>query len=596
MHSPDGAPPAEVELAVGQALLVGRAPDPAQCASVAVAPEAPRCLHVPSNMVSGNHLLVWATADGLDALDPGSKNGSFLRVTPGAVTRVIGAASAEVYLAPPRVPSASTGPADVLPLETEPDAFTARIAQAVTAWLVRLGLDAHVVVRGVNPAEGAAPAGVDPDDGARVRLPLVEGFHLELAERGASATEIGWDAIQAELYRYVHDQVARWRACYGVKGGKALAFGSPEGGRTLREVLEAARLRVPLVLRGETGTGKTALAAIYARRSSGDVAGSAGAGGPPFVTLHCAHLDPALAHARLFGALKGSYTSSERAIIGAVKLADGGVLFLDDVDTLPLETQAKLLRFLDEGRYEPLGHGQREPLVAQVRVVAATNVDLRAAVRERRFREDLYWRLHMGAVVRVPPLRERPEDVEALLRTSMGHAPTDSPPASPPVSVKDRLAPDALEFLLSAHPWRGNFRECLRFCTRIQMEPRGVRLGRRRCEAILSEASLEPEVSPPAPVVDESGSLFERAFSVAVRWWLESEGLPPTRFDELGRFCESYLKSIFVAHSLGLAEAGQRPESFEREGRARLACDLTTLKRKVDDYIALRDGRPDGPG
>jgi transcriptional regulator with GAF, ATPase, and Fis domain len=85
-----------------------------------------------------------------------------------------------------------------------------------------------------------------------------------------------------------------------------------------------------------------------------------------------------------------------------VKLADGGVLFLDDVDALPLETQAKLLRILDEEEYEPLGHGQREPLIANVRVVAGTNADLRLLVRERRLREDLYWRLHMGAPAGAP--------------------------------------------------------------------------------------------------------------------------------------------------------------------------------------------------
>jgi DNA-binding NtrC family response regulator len=544
-------------------------------------------------MVSANHLVLWATQEALFALDPGSKNGSFLRVESGALTSVRGARSAEIFLAAPRLLATATAPADVLPLEADPMAFATRLAQAVTAWFARGGLGATLDATVVDPGrEHRHPAVAEP---ARTRLPLVEGLVLDIRERGTGTTELRWDGIFGELLPYVHEQAARWRACHAGRGGKALAFGSPGGGRALREVLEAARLRVPLVLRGESGTGKTALASIYARRESGRAPHGTDASDPPFVTVHCAHLDPALAHARLFGALKGSYTSAERAIVGAVKLADRGVLFLDDVDALPLETQAKLLRFLDEGHYEPLGHGQRDSLVAHVRVVAATNVDLRALVRERRFREDLYWRLHTGAVVRVPPLRERPEDVEALLRAAPGQPRGEVASGARPDSVFERLEPAAADFLLHVHPWRGNFRECLRFCTRVLMEPRGLHLERRRCEAILGEASLETETAPPAVPVDTSESPFERALSLARQWWLESEGAPPGRFDELGRFCETYLKSIFVAQSLGLADAPERPESFDREARARLACDLTTLKRKVDEYLVLRRDRTEGP-
>lgn len=592
LHPPDTAPHEELELAPGQALLIGREPDPGRLGSAPALPADPRRTSVPSSTVSGNHLLLWATHEGLFAWDPGSKNGSFLRVEPGAVTSVAGANTVDVFLAAPRLLTTAAEPAEVTPLDADPQAFAERLAQAVTAWFVRGGLGATLAVEvvDVGPARGAAASAEPP----RTRLPLVERLALDVREVDAGATEVRWDAVIGALLPYVVEQTARWRACHGGKGGKSLAFGSPGGGRALRAVLEAARLRVPLVLRGETGTGKTALAAIYARRESFRAARGLDVCGPPFVTVHCAHLDPALAHARLFGALKGSYTSAERAVVGAVKLADGGVLFLDDVEALPLETQAKLLRFLDEGRYEPLGHGQRESLVANVRVVAATNVDLRVAVRERRFRDDLYWRLHMGAVVHVPALRERPEDVEALLRGTPARAPGEDSVGDRPLSVYDRLEPAAADFLVRTHPWRGNFRECIRFCTRVQMESLGTRLDRRRCEAILAETSLEPDVPPlPAPV-DEAEGPFERAVPQAIRWWLESEGAPPARFEELGRFCESYLKTIFVAQSLGLTDAAERPESFERDARARLACDLTTLKRKVDEYLTLRGGRSEG--
>lgn len=574
IHPPDGARPVELSLEPGASLLVGRTPDPSSVAEGAC-PPATRTLVLPSGLVSSNHLAVWAVDDGLRALDLGSKNGSYMRLESGATASLPRAPEAHFFLAGPR-PVAVTGGLPDLPLgDRTAGAFAERLRDVVSRWLTASGHADGLSVAIAGPGRG------EPADGA-LSIPLAEGLALEVIEPDAEQTELRWDTLKAELYPYVHEQAARWRACHASGGLPVLAFGSAGASRTLREVLEAARLHVPLVLRGESGTGKTALAAIYARREAG-IDRSGARGDPPFVTVHCAHLDPPLAHATLFGALKGSYTSSERTVPGAVKLADGGVLFLDDVDALPLETQAKLLRFLDEGRYEPLGHGQRDSLVAHVRVVASTNVDLRAAVRERRFREDLYWRLHMGAVVRVPPLRERPEDIEQLLRDS---------PLEGGRSVRDRLEPEALEYLLRQHPWRGNFRECLRFCTRIRMEPtRGPLLDRRRCEAILAEASLEPE-SPPAPLVlEEGGTTFDRALRQSVRWWLESEGAPPERFDELGRFCETFLKSTFVAHALALSDTDERPESFDRDGRLRLGCDLTTLKRKVDEYVQLRRGR-----
>jgi hypothetical protein len=98
--------------------------------------------------------------------------------------------------------------------------------------------------------------------------------------------------------------------------------------------------------------------------------------------------------------------------------------------------------------------------------------------------------------------------------------------------------------------------------------------------------------------VEDGETPFERSLHQAVRWWFESEGGAPERFEELGRFCETYLKSAFVAQTLGLADADERPESFDRDGRQSLGCDLTTLKRKVDEYVALRKNRlpPHGAG
>jgi hypothetical protein len=605
LHPPDGAPEEATSLLPGDALLVGRAPDRVAAASTLAGPAVNRELSLASARVSSNHLLLWRTGDTLCARDLASKNGTFVRLEPDAVASMAGVGDAHFFLAAPRPATPGVSLSDVPIVDATPEAFADRLRGIVLSWLAQSGLSSglSVVVSDARRAHGAVP-GPPPQDDTRFSLPLVDGLALEIEDTDPGRTEVRWDGLKTELFPYVDEQVARWRACFAVRGRGALAFGSPGAARALREVLEAGRLRVPLMLRGESGTGKTALAAIYARRESsrpgraGPLAGSEG--GPPFVTVHCAHLDAALAHATLFGAMKGSYTSAERTLLGAVKLADGGVLFLDDVDALPPETQAKLLRFLDEGRYEPLGHGQREPLVAHVRVVASTNVDLRPAVRERRFREDLYWRLHMGAVVRVPPLRERPEDIEQLFRDLPGEGAFEPAGAGRQGrSVRDRLDAAALDFLVRGHPWRGNFRECLRFCTRVRMEPAEAGpLTRRRSEGILAEASLEPEVRVAPTSVEDGKTPFERSLHQAVAWWFESEGGAPERFDELGRFCETYLKSAFVAQSLGLGDADERPESFDRDRRQSLGCDLTTLKRKVDEYVALRKDRlpPQGAG
>lgn len=608
IHLPDGVAEEQVVLPAGAALLVGRDPDPEAVDPVPGALLPMRRLEISSPQVSSNHVLLWSDAAGLHARDLHSKNGTYLRLERGGGISLPGATEAHLFLAAARPPARTVSPREVAVADAEPAVFADRLKDAIWEWLAQGGLSPALKV---IPAESRDGGEGEPFADSRFTIPLVEGLALEIADQDIGRTQARWDGLKAELFPYAYEQIGRWRACRASCAHRPLAFSSPGAVRALREVLDAGRARVPLVLRGESGTGKTALAAIYAGREAlrPGRGGLVASDGPPFITVHCAHLDPPLAHSVLFGAMKGSYTSSERTVLGAVKLADGGVLFLDDVDALPLETQAKLLRFLDEGQYEPLGHGQREPLVASVRVVAGTNVDLRVAVRERRFREDLYWRLHMGAVVRVPPLRERPEDVEQLLRDSPGDLPPSLEEEREGVrrrevraaslsggrSVRDRLDGTAFEYLVRRHPWRGNFRECLRFCARVRMEPSSrPLLDRRRCEEILAEASLDPEgpaeAAPRAPILDEGRGPFERALGQAMRWWSESEGGTPERFDELGRFCETYLKSSFVAHSLGLADATERPESFDRERRQRLGCDLTTLKRKMDDYLVLRQG------
>ncbi|HLO66837.1 MAG TPA: sigma 54-interacting transcriptional regulator [Holophaga sp.] len=204
----------------------------------------------------------------------------------------------------------------------------------------------------------------------------------------------------------------------------------------------AALLQAPVLLRGETGTGKELLAhAIHA-------------GGPradhPFVAVNVAAIPETLLEAEFFGVAPGAYTGAERkARPGKFEVADGGTLFLDEIGDMPLALQSKLLRVLQDQEVEPLGSNR--VLRVDVRILAATSRDLEAMIREGRFRRDLFYRLNVLTIA-VPPLRERPSDLPGLcehLLERIGHR--EGPPAR-------ELSADALA-ALEARSWPGNVRE-----------------------------------------------------------------------------------------------------------------------------------------
>lgn len=205
----------------------------------------------------------------------------------------------------------------------------------------------------------------------------------------------------------------------------------------------AARLApfpVPLLIHGETGTGKGMLAALIHELS--------GRGRAPFIAVNCAALPETLVESLLFGHRKGAFTSAATDQPGKFALADGGTLFLDEVGELPLALQAKLLRVLEDGVVEPIGATRGTPV--NVRVIAATHRDLKCAVADRAFREDLFYRLGYAQLT-LPPLRARRGDIKLLAL----HQLTLINRAIPSPRRLDASAVARLE----QHTWPGNIRE-----------------------------------------------------------------------------------------------------------------------------------------
>ena len=223
---------------------------------------------------------------------------------------------------------------------------------------------------------------------------------------------------------------------------------SPSGllGRSprMRELIEMVNTVAPteatVLITGESGTGKERVARAIQEASARR--------GKAFVTVNCAALNESLLESELFGHEKGAFTGADKRREGRFSQADGGTLFLDEIGELPLLLQAKLLRALQQGEVQRVGSDT--PIIVDVRVIAATNRNLREEVSEGRFREDLYYRLNI-CLIEVPPLRKRPEDIACLAETFMRKY-------SHKYGIEKTFSQEAEDALCRYH-WPGNVRE-----------------------------------------------------------------------------------------------------------------------------------------
>jgi nitrogen regulation protein NR(I) len=238
-----------------------------------------------------------------------------------------------------------------------------------------------------------------------------------------------------------------------------------------KEIGRVASKPVNVLIRGETGTGKELIArAIYQHSERANA---------PFIAINCAAIPETLLESELFGHEKGAFTGADARRIGRFEQADHGTVFLDEIGDMTLGTQVKLLRVLQDKTIQRLGG--KETIPVDVRVIAATHRDLEAAISEKQFREDLYYRLNV-VVLTLPPLRARREDVPDLVRYFLGKHGPELGNASPSIH------PEAVEFL-QAQSWPGNVRELENVLRKAVLAAQGYTINLDHVGAALNKSS-----------------------------------------------------------------------------------------------------------
>ena len=325
------------------------------------------------------------------------------------------------------------------------------------SWARRAGVQAHVLT----------PVGCRGETfgvlGAFFGAPLIHGVSERRRWLRILADGLGnalcharsLDEIQ-RLTDQLRQENEQLREEVGASAAHGLMVGtSPALRRVLEQVGLAAPTEAPILVLGESGTGKELLAQTIHERSRRKA--------EPMIRVNCAAIPRELFESEFFGHVKGSFTGAVKDRAGRFELADGGTLFLDEIGEIPLELQGKLLRVLQEGTFERVGEEKTRKV--DVRIVAATNRDLKQAVADGRFREDLYYRLSVFPVL-LPPLRDRREDVPALVRHfATRYARKAGLP--PPEIADDRLA------AWVEYAWPGNVRELQNEVERAMILARG---------------------------------------------------------------------------------------------------------------------------
>ena len=331
---------------------------------------------------------------------------------------------------------------------------------------------------------------------------------------------------------------------------------SPSMQEIYRTIARLTTADLTVMINGESGTGKELVARAlhdYGKRRAG-----------PFVAVNMAAIPRELIESELFGHERGAFTGATNRTQGRFEQANGGTLFLDEIGDMPPEAQTRLLRVLQEGEFTSVGG--RQPIKANVRIVAATHRDLRNAIRLGQFREDLFYRLNV-VPIRLPPLRERVEDIPLLARHFLDRAREDGLP----MKMLDQGALDRLK----QHPWQGNVRELENLMRRLAALCPDETIGAEVIGAELTEVTFTPAAAPDQPARAD----------------------PET----LSRAVERHIKDFLAAHDDGMMITGvydkiiaevERPlirltlaatRGNQIKAAAMLGLNRNTLRKKIRD-------------
>jgi transcriptional regulator with GAF, ATPase, and Fis domain len=294
---------------------------------------------------------------------------------------------------------------------------------------------------------------------------------------------------------------------------------------------------INVLIEGESGTGKELVANEIVQRSP--------RAAKPFVVVDCGAISPSLVESELFGHLRGSFTGADRDRVGAFEAADEGTVFLDEVGELPVELQPKLLRAIEAGEIRRVG--ETRPRKVNVRVVSATNRDLEREVNRGGFREDLYFRLAVMGV-RVPPLRERLDDLIILVRVFL---------QALGVPDEERLFTAAVLVEMARHDWPGNVRELRNYVERsVVLQKAGPAI--RRTSGVTAGATLQFDISVPFKIAKDGAiDTFERGYLTAL---LEAAGNNMSKAARMAGMDRMYLHRLVQKHGLrGGGTAGGAP-------------------------------------
>ncbi len=285
-----------------------------------------------------------------------------------------------------------------------------------------------------------------------------------------------------------------------------------------------------VMINGESGTGKELVARVlhdYGKRRHG-----------PFVAINMAAIPRELIESELFGHEKGAFTGAQSRTPGRFEQAEGGTLFLDEIGDMPLEAQTRLLRVLQQGEYTTVGG--RTPIKTNVRIIAATHRDLKSQIQQGLFREDLFYRLNV-VPIRIPPLRERLEDVGDLVRHFLRLAGREG--------LGQKSIESAAIERLKAHPWPGNVRELENVVRRLVALYSQDTLTAQIVEQELAGSAATPSAAPGS----EAADLSEAVERYLTRYFSSfgSELPPPGLYDRVIRDVEKPLLSAALAATRG---------------------------------------------